>query len=80
MQCSAASTILRGFISPCDSTAVSKLRDSGAIIVGTNNMDEMCMGSFGLYGYDGKMVRNPIDPEYFCGGSSAGSASAVKSY
>jgi Asp-tRNA(Asn)/Glu-tRNA(Gln) amidotransferase A subunit family amidase len=43
-------------------------------------MDEMGMGSFGLYGYEGKMVKNPIDDKYFCGGSSAGSAAAVKSY
>jgi aspartyl-tRNA(Asn)/glutamyl-tRNA(Gln) amidotransferase subunit A len=80
MQCSAGSLILKDFISPHDSTAVSKLREQGAIIIGTTNMDEMGMGSFGLYGYDGKMVRNPIDNDYFCGGSSAGSAASVKSY
>lgn len=43
-------------------------------------MDEMGMGSFGRYGYEGKIVKNPIDPDYFCGGSSAGSAASVKAY
>lgn len=43
-------------------------------------MDEMGMGSFGLYGFKGKMVKNPIDENHFAGGSSAGSAVIVKSY
>ena len=43
-------------------------------------MDEMGMGSFGLYGYEGKSVKNPIDENHFAGGSSAGSAVIVKSY
>ena len=68
------------FIAPIDSTAVKKLRDAGAIVVGSANMDEMGMGSFGLYGYEGKSVKNPIDEEHFAGGSSAGSAVIVKSY
>ena len=80
LQSSAASTILKDFIAPIDSTAVKKLRDAGAIVVGSANMDEMGMGSFGLYGYEGKAVKNPIDENYFAGGSSAGSAVIVKSY
>lgn len=37
--------------------------------------------SLGMYGYkDKKIVRNPIDEDYFAGGSSSGSAAAVKSY
>ena len=68
------------FVSPIDSTAVKKLRDAGAIVMGTANMDEMGMGSFGMYGMGGKMVRNPIDENHFAGGSSAGSAVITKSY
>ena len=49
-------------------------------MVGSANMDEMGMGSFGLYGYEGKSVKNPIDEGHFAGGSSAGSAVIVKSY
>lgn len=48
--------------------------------MGTANMDEFGMGSYGQYGYEGQMVKNPIDKEYFAGGSSAGSAATVKSY
>ena len=80
MQSSAASMILDGFISPIDSTAVKRLRDAGAIVVGMANMDEMGMGSFGMYGMKGKMVRNSIDENHFAGGSSAGSAVITKSY
>ena len=43
-------------------------------------MDEFGMGSFGQYGKNGSFVRNPINPEYFAGGSSSGSAASVKSY
>ena len=43
-------------------------------------MDEFGMGSYGKYGYEGSLVRNPIDTDYFAGGSSAGSAASVKSY
>jgi aspartyl-tRNA(Asn)/glutamyl-tRNA(Gln) amidotransferase subunit A len=79
MQASAASQILKDFIAPVDSTAVSKLRAAGAILVGSTNMDEMGMGSWSMYGMDGKMVKNPIDNDYFCGGSSGGSAASVAS-
>ena len=80
MESAASSMILKDFISPIDSTAVHRLRDAGAIVVGMANMDEMGMGSFGMYGMDGKMVRNPIDENHFAGGSSAGSAVVTKSY
>ena len=90
MQSSAGSLILKGkqlcnytgidFVSPVDSTAVMKLRRAGAIVVGMANMDEFGMGSFNRYGYDGKPVSNPIDPAYFPGGSSGGSAAAVRDY
>jgi len=48
--------------------------------MGTANMDEMGMGSFGINGYNKTPVKNPIDPDHFAGGSSAGSAVVVKSY
>lgn len=48
MQSSAASLVLKDFSAPIDATAVKKLREAGAIIVGQTNMDEMGMGSFGL--------------------------------
>jgi Asp-tRNA(Asn)/Glu-tRNA(Gln) amidotransferase A subunit family amidase len=43
-------------------------------------MDEMGMGSFGLQGYNKKITKNAIDDRYTAGGSSAGSATAVRAY
>ena len=57
-----------------------KLRAGGAIVVGMANMDEFGMGSLGKHGFRGKPVCNPIDPGYFAGGSSGGSAAAVRDY
>jgi aspartyl-tRNA(Asn)/glutamyl-tRNA(Gln) amidotransferase subunit A len=42
---SCASRILEGYVSPFDATAVAKLRDAGAVIVGRTNLDEFAMGS-----------------------------------
>ena len=80
LQASAASQALKGFIAPVDATTTARLKNNKAIIMGTANMDEFGMGSYGEQGYDGKMVKNPINTDYFPGGSSAGSAASVKSY
>ena len=48
--------------------------------MGTANMDEFGMGSYGEQGYNGTLVKNAINSEYFPGGSSAGSATGTKSY
>ena len=75
-----AGSIFIDFISPVDATAVAKLKKGGAIIVGMANMDEMGMGTFSRFGFGGKPVSNPIDTDYFPGGSSGGSAAAVRDY
>lgn len=41
------------------------------------NLDEFGLGSYGFYGYEGKYVKNPINDQYFAGGSSSGSAASV---
>lgn len=73
---SAASKILEGFESLFTSTAVKKLLDQDAIIIGRLNCDEFAMGSANentIYG----SVQNPLDNSKVAGGSSGGSAAAV---
>jgi aspartyl-tRNA(Asn)/glutamyl-tRNA(Gln) amidotransferase subunit A len=72
----AASRILEGYRPPYSATAVRKLADAGANVLGKTNMDEFAMGSSNENsGY--KVVRNPWDGERVPGGSSGGSAASV---
>ncbi|MFB6283172.1 MAG: Asp-tRNA(Asn)/Glu-tRNA(Gln) amidotransferase subunit GatA [Halobacteria archaeon] len=70
------SEILEGYEPPYDATAVERLKEAGASILGKTNLDEFGMGTTtetSAYG----ATRNPRAPKHVPGGSSGGSAAAV---
>ena len=76
VETTAGSQILRGFRPPYTSTAVQRLFNAGAVMMGVTNCDEFAMGSSTENsGYF--PTRNPWDLDRVPGGSSGGSAAAV---
>ena len=76
VETTAASNILKGFIPPYQSTAITKLETEGAIMVAKANLDSFAHGS-STENSDFGATKNPRDIERVPGGSSGGPAAAV---
>ena len=72
----AGSKILAEWVPDFDATAVTRLRESGAVILGKTHMHEWAKGSHGINPFYGT-THNPWDLKRVPGGSSGGSAVAV---
>ncbi|KAH9610182.1 hypothetical protein KSS87_019962 [Heliosperma pusillum] len=76
MDTTAGSRVLEGYRPPFDATAVRKVKELGAILVGKTNLDEFGMGST-TESSAFQVTANPWDESCVPGGSSGGSAAAV---
>ncbi len=74
--CTCSSKILEGYTAPYDATAIAKLREAGAVLLGRVNMDEFAMGSSTENAALGQ-TSNPWNLDHVPGGSSGGSAACV---
>ena len=66
----------RNRVAKADAFCVARLRDAGAAILGTVNMEEAALGAVTNNPHFGK-THNPHRADYTAGGSSGGSAAAV---
>jgi aspartyl-tRNA(Asn)/glutamyl-tRNA(Gln) amidotransferase subunit A len=78
IRCTMGSKIFSNYIPRLDATVVKRLKRAGAILIGTNNLNEFASGITGVNYFFGAS-KNPWDISRISGGSSGGSATAVAS-
>ena len=76
IRCTGGSKILSEYIPTTDATCIKKIKEAGAILLGTNNLNEFASGITGVNPFYGN-TKNPWNMSRISGGSSGGSAVAV---
>ena len=76
IRCTAGSKILSEYFPNADATCIKRIKDEGAILLGTNNLNEFASGITGVNPIYGN-TKNPWNMSRISGGSSGGCAVAV---
>lgn len=77
LPCTAGSKFLQNYIAPYNADVIDRIAAKGALAMGRTSMDEFAMGSFTNTSFLGK-TSIPGFQEYTAGGSSGGSAGALR--
>lgn len=76
IRCTIGSKIFYNYFPRVDATVVKRMKKAGAILIGTNNLNEFASGITGTNYFYGS-CKNPWNVSRISGGSSSGSAVAV---
>jgi aspartyl-tRNA(Asn)/glutamyl-tRNA(Gln) amidotransferase subunit A len=76
IRCTIGSKIFYNYFPRVDATVVKRMKKAGAILIGTNNLNEFASGITGINYFYGS-CKNPWNVSRISGGSSSGSAAAV---